>query len=300
MTPMLSVHCFPAYLLAALGLPILNLNSSGECSLAPASADSRSTRIDRPVFAIISGKYVSMNVAAILTRAGLLVSILCATFAPSVVRAAGAYTWDDYLDRTTASLNQYWTMQPFPAGRTYIPAGLAWINETGDTVTACSTLTAAQGIQRAAFYCGLDRTVYISYSFVQSVDAYSGLPAVSQVIAHEWTHHVQNLLGVFRSDAPDAAIGNMPPREFELQADCVSGAYLVWSFAKSPLDGVALTKLHLHLATLGDSSGTLSDDWSAHGSGVERERAFDRGYASDPEWTGRPYTACNLPLRTPS
>ena len=66
-------------------------------------------------------------------------------------------------------------------------------------------------------YCQLDRTIYYAEAFFEEREASVGDFAWKVVLAHEWGHHVQLLLGI----AP------APGNAFELQADCLAGAYHV-------------------------------------------------------------------------
>jgi hypothetical protein len=125
------------------------------------------------------------------------------------------------------------------------------------------------------------------------------------VMAHEWGHHVQALLGL----AP--ARGNT----VELHADCLAGAYASDAGQRGLLDPGDITEAVAMSAAAGDPLGLPQDTPGAHGINDDRITAFMRGYlggvdacalleegrsrGSDPEWPDADLR-CHQPDETPS
>ena len=95
----------------------------------------------------------------------------------------------------------------------------------GSVDTACGPATSDVG----PFYCPGDKVVYIDTDFFEVlVDQFgsSGGPLAQEyVIAHEYGHHVQNLLGDIgrAQQGPQGSQGNSV--RTELQADCYAGVW---------------------------------------------------------------------------
>lgn len=124
---------------------------------------------------------------------------------------------------TAESLDAYWTPVLQQAGSQYTLPGLTIFENSVDT--ACGPATSAVG----PFYCPNDQTVYIDTGFYDTLrgqfGASGGPLAEMYVIAHEFGHHVQNILG-YMSQANRTDTGpDSDAVRLELQADCYAGMW---------------------------------------------------------------------------
>ena len=124
----------------------------------------------------------------------------------------------------SASLERYWVAEAEELGFDYVgPTDLILFE--GATTTGCGNASSATG----PFYCPPDQTIYIDVSFYDELRGRfgsSGGPlAEMYVIAHEWGHHVQNLLGILEQSQDGQTGPTSNAVRVELQADCFAGAW---------------------------------------------------------------------------
>ena len=115
-----------------------------------------------------------------------------------------------------------------------------------------------------AWYCETDEEVYYDDNFLRTLYRAYGIAAPTILLAHEWGHHIQTVMG-----APSTSIAS------ELQADCFAGMFFGTEFIP-PAGEPDLRSAGATLFLLGDDNYSAST-WFApnvHGPPSWRTKAF--------------------------
>jgi predicted metalloprotease len=182
------------------------------------------------------------------------------------------------------SIQQYWTEAFVASGETYQPSDTVLFS--GATTSGCGAASSATG----PFYCPLDRLIYIDLDFFDALrtrfGAQGGSLAQGYVVAHEYGHHVQDLLGVLEGGGGGTGAESQAVR-VELQADCFAGVWANHAAGTGFLEPLTEQQIADALdaaAAVGDdriqaaTQGEVNPDAWTHGSSAQRQAWFRTGY----------------------
>jgi hypothetical protein len=161
---------------------------------------------------------------------------------------------------------------------------------SGRTTTGCGPATADVG----PFYCPPDQEIFFELTFLDELQTRFGAQgqfAQAYIVAHEYGHHLQTLLGtepkVRAAQQRNPGQANRYSIALELQADCYAG---VWSTLadKSQGKGINLTQENIAEAVraaqaVGDDriqktvQGRVNPESWTHGSSAQRQQWFTTG-----------------------
>ena len=178
------------------------------------------------------------------------------------------------------SVQEYWGS----ALRNYDPARTRFFE--GAVTTGCGQASSASG----PFYCPADRYVYIDLGFFDELEsrfgASGGPLAQAYVIAHEYGHHIQNLLGVLRRPDSQTQGPQGGAVRVELQADCLAGVWVANALRTGLVEEITRQDIQDALsaaAAVGDDriqermQGRVTPESWTHGSAEQRQHWFVRG-----------------------
>jgi predicted metalloprotease len=155
----------------------------------------------------------------------------------------------------------------------------------GNGKSGCGAAQSAMG----PFYCPTDQGIYLDTSFFEELATRFGAKgdfAQDYVIAHEFGHHIQNLLGTSEQVQQiqrrgSETEGNAASVRLELQADCYAGVWAAQN--RTRMEPGDLEEGLTAAQAIGDdtlqkqSQGRVVPDSFTHGSSAQRMKWLQRG-----------------------
>ncbi|AEV82784.1 membrane protein [Actinoplanes sp. SE50] len=195
------------------------------------------------------------------------------------------------------SIQAYWaTEMPQAFGKQYEKVNTTIFRSRVNT--GCGAADSGVG----PFYCPADNHVYIDLTFYDQLAKELGAPgefAQPYVLAHEYGHHVQDLLGteakMRQAQNADKSQANLQSVRLELQADCYAGAWAKGATGTADAKGnkvfTSLTDSDIQqgiqtAGQIGDDTlqkrggGTVNPAEFTHGTSADRQKWFRTGYDS--------------------
>lgn len=185
-----------------------------------------------------------------------------------------------------SSADKTWEAIFAQSGQRFRAPGLSFFSQNGRS--GCGAAQSAMG----PFYCPTDNRIYLDTSFFNELANRFGAKgdfAQDYVIAHEFGHHIQNLLGtsdkvqqIQRSSGE--AEGNAASVRLELQADCYAGVWAAQN--RSRMEPGDLQEGLTAARAIGDDTlqketqGRVVPDSFTHGTSAQRSYWLQRGIES--------------------
>ncbi|MDB4966448.1 MAG: YpfJ protein zinc metalloprotease superfamily protein [Myxococcales bacterium] len=193
-----------------------------------------------------------------------------------------------FISCVVSNVQRFWARTLPREGQKYEPAHMVLFTDA--TPSGCGSATAATG----PFYCPLDGKVYLDVGFFRELErrfhARGGDFAQAYVVAHEYGHHIQALLGIERkvrmAQRQDRETRNAMSVKLELQADCLAGVWGHSAYEKGTVSKSEVAQALDAAAAVGDDriqkevQGRVNPESFTHGSSAERQRWFETGMSS--------------------
>jgi len=196
-----------------------------------------------------------------------------------------------FVNTITVDVQSYWEREFQARGESYPETVTVMFTE--QTQTGCGFASAATG----PFYCPADGKVFLDEGFFGELRTRFGAKgefAQAYVIAHEYGHRVQDVMGtmdrVQSQQQSNPSQANELSIRLELQADCYAGLWAseVWrhpddTAVESLTDQDIADGLNAASAVGDDriqeqATGTIDKEAWTHGSAEQRAKWFDTGF----------------------
>lgn len=165
----------------------------------------------------------------------------------------------ELVDRYGAMLDAYWAQVLTNSGQTY---------ESPQEVKVAVD-SPCGSVKGNAFYCIRLKSIYLDPALLEEHRVKYGEYSAAFILAHEWGHHMQNVLSVKATKSV----------QIENQADCFAGGFTRYLVASNAVTQETADRVVLSLMQFGDKSWDAGRTGKgAHGSPGNRIDAYNLGY----------------------
>jgi uncharacterized protein len=194
---------------------------------------------------------------------------------------------DCYLIKVYNETDEVWAEELANRGAEYRQPGLTFFTQ------AVNTRCGQASSQVGPFYCPPDESIFIDIEFLEALQQRFGADgryAQAYIMAHEFGHHLQTILGiepqVRQAQQSNPGSANDLSVRLELQADCFAG---VWGRLADDRGNVTITRAELTqaleaAAAVGDdriqeaTAGRVDPESFTHGSSQQRQQWYTTGF----------------------
>jgi len=184
-------------------------------------------------------------------------------------------------------VSDFWIKElPVAFNRQYQEAPTVFFSQA--TNTGCGQASSQTG----PFYCPVDGKAYFDLDFLTQLQDQFGATgdlASQYIVAHEYGHHIQNLVGINaqmqEAQQKDPSRANQYSVALELQADCFAGVWADSVRDRGLFDAPNEIEEALNAAAaVGDdriqqkTQGRVDPETFTHGTSAQRVAWFKRGY----------------------
>lgn len=200
----------------------------------------------------------------------------------------------DMVSGILGELEDRWSQYFAENGKSFVPPKLVLFRNV-TSGGRCGMAQSAMG----PFYCPPDQKIFLDTGFFRQIETrFHGCTGsacrftAAYIIAHEFGHHIQNLLGIIprvaelQQQADTKAQANALQVRVELQADCLAGVWVNREEKKRPgfLEPGDIDAALRTAAAIGDdtlqrqATGRVVPDSFTHGTSAQRKQWFMNGY----------------------
>ena len=193
----------------------------------------------------------------------------------------------DFVGFVVDDVQDFWRADLRSDGRTYETTKIVLFRQS--TESGCGIADEQTG----PFYCPADHKVYLDLGFFDQLVGEFQAPgdfAQAYVIAHEFGHHVQTLLGteerVQREMQQHPSEASELSVRLELQADCYAGVWAHHAYQNEELEKGDLDEALRAAAAVGDdriqraAGQRVNPETWTHGSAAQRSQWLRTGFSS--------------------